>query len=1159
MKSERTSQERQDRQSTQKTLDRDPIAIVGIGCRYPGASNPEELWRNLLAGTESVGPYPGGRFAELDRLYEQVRSKHARLFTDRGGFLPDIAGFDSQFFEISPRESIYIDPQHRLLLEVAWEALEDAGQTRETYENSATGVYLGLWTNEYESRLYESASEGDFYSVTGCGRASASGRLSFTFGFQGPSVTIDTACSSSLVAAHMACQSLWAGDIDMALAGGANLILGAEISELFTKANMLSPEGSCKFGDESASGFVRSEGAGIVVLKRLSRAVADNDPIYAVIRGSAVNNDGRSSGLLVTPSRSAQQELLRAAWKSAGIEPKDISYIEMHGTGTSVGDPVEVSAVGTALAEAGVTEPCALGSLKTNIGHTESAAGVAGLVKAALTLKYRTIPPSLHFHVPNPKVAWDKLPVRVVTETVRLPQTTDLSLAGVSSFGITGTNAHLVLEEVRQPENTFQGSGPYLLTVSARSPEALDSLLREHLDEMRAAGPEYPIRDVCYTASVRRTHHECRAAIIAENMTEFEGNLAAAIAREDSDGVVFGRASSTQQPTENTIVFVAPGQGSQWLGMVGELFDRNPVFRQAFEQCNAAIHAETGWSLIDRVIGEDAERYLTQIDVIQPALFAMSVALAAVWRSWGIVPSAVVGHSMGEVAAAHIAGILDLQDAVAVICRRSQLMKTLSSAGSMATVELPMADVELLLASVDEVSVAASNGPHTTVISGDTKAIESMLRDLTAKDIYCRQIKVDVASHSAQVDPILPDLLVALSGVRPHLAEIPMLSTVTSEYAQKAGDPPGDAGTRLDADYWVENLRRSVLFAPAIKQLCADGKDVFIELSPHPILLPSIESCARAINPRAVAVASLRREKPACATMLAGLSALYAAGRQIDWRRLYPDQARCVRLPQYPFQRERCWPEPGDPARGKYARHTSQTSPLLGHRFESSLDPNAMLWETDLQLASIRYLNDHRVLRSAVFPASGHVDMALSAAKEMFPDQVFEVRNAVFASAAYIPEQGAKTFQLALTPDGNGAYSFAIRSRGDQGEAAWPVRSHGILQPVQSKTAPPETISLAALQAQYTTHRDAQDHYARTTRCGLQYGPAFQLVQEAWVGDLASLCRLRADVSDGDQDVIHPAILDACFQAMTHVRPERDAFKAEDTYLPVAIERVCIY
>jgi acyl transferase domain-containing protein len=1159
MKSEKITRLRQDTHSAQKVHDRDPIAIIGIGCRYPGASNPEELWRNLLAGTESVGPYPGGRFAELDRLYEQAGSKPGRLHTDRGGFLPDIAGFDSQFFEISPRESIYIDPQHRLLLEVAWEALEDAGQTREVYENSATGVYLGLWTNEYESRLYESGSEGDFYSVTGCGRFSASGRLSFMFGFQGPSLTIDTACSSSLVAAHMACQGLWAGDIDMALAGGANLILGAEISELFTKANMLSPHGSCRFGDESANGFVRSEGAGIVVLKRLSRALADNDPIYAVIRGSAVNNDGRSSGFLVTPSRAGQQEMLQAAWKSAGVEPKDISYIEMHGTGTGVGDPVEISAVGAALAEAGVSEPCALGSIKTNIGHTESAAGVAGLIKAALTLKHRTIPPSLHFRVPNPKIAWDKLPVRVVTESFRLPEQAGLLLAGVSSFGLSGTNAHLVLEEVRPPVDMPQQGGPYLLTVSARNSEALDELLRAHLDELRAAGPEYSIRDVCYTASVRRSHHEYRVAIIAEDLAELETNLAAAIAKEESDGVVFGRAGSTPLATQNAIVFVAPGQGSQWLGMAGELFDRNPVFRQAFEQCDSAIRAETGWSLIDRVVGTDAESYLTQIDVIQPALFAMSVALAAVWRSWGILPGAVVGHSMGEVAAAHIAGILDLKDAVAVICRRSRLMKTLSSAGSMATVELPLAEVERLLESVAGVSVAASNGPHTTVISGNTNSIESLLRDLTAKEIYCRQIKVDVASHSAQVDPILPDLLAALSDICPRPADIPLLSTVTGKYAQATSDSSLEPTTRMDARYWVENLRRSVLFAPAIKQLCADGKDVFIELSPHPILLPSIEASARAIHPRAVAVASLRREKPACATLLAGLAALYAAGRPIDWRRLYPNGARCVRLPQYPFQRERCWPEPGDPTRTQYALRTGQTSPLLGHRFESSLDPKAMLWETDLQISSLRYLNDHRVLRSAVFPASGHIDMALSAAREMFPDQIFAVRNAVFASAAYIPEQGSKTFQLALTPDGNGAYSFAIRSRGDQGEAAWPVRSHGILQPFQSEAIPPETVSLAALQAQYTMHRDAQDHYARTTRCGLQYGPAFQLVQEAWVGDLGSLCRLRTDVQDGDQDVIHPAILDACFQAVAHLRPEQKAFEGDDTYLPVAIEKIRIY
>ncbi len=1129
----------------------EPIAIIGIGCRYPGASNPIELWQALLAGEEGIGPYPGGRFAELDNLYEQARRKPGRILTDRGGFLAEVDGFDAQFFEVSPRESIYVDPQHRLLLEVAWEALEDAGQVREAYDGSATGVYTGLWTNEYEARLYESATEGDFYSVTGCGRASASGRLSFTFGFQGPSVTVDTACSSSLVAVHMACQALWAGEIEMALAGGTNLILGAEISELFTKAKMLSPDGRCKFGDASADGFVRSEGAGIVVLKRLSRAVADRDPVYAVIRGGAVNNDGRSSGYLVTPSRVGQQEMLHAAWQSAGVQPKDIRYIEMHGTGTSVGDPVEIEAVGTALADAGVTQSCALGSIKTNIGHTESAAGVAGLIKAALALKHRVVPPSLHFKTPNPKITWDEIPVHVAAEPLDLTGEAGLILAGVNSFGITGTNAHIVLQEAqRQPDNFFQGTGPYLLPISARSPEALQALLRAHLEEMHGVGPDYPIRDVCYTASVRRNHHEYRAAIVGENFKELEKNLAAAIANEDCDQVVFDRVSAG----ENKVVFVAPGQGSQWIGMARELFDSDPVFRQAFEQCDSAIAVETGWRLTDRVLGPDAERYLSQIDVIQPALFAMSVALAAVWRAWGIEPDAVVGHSMGEVAAAHIAGILSLQDAATVICRRSRLMKTLSSAGSMASVELPLREVEALLGSSEKLSVAASNGPHTTVVSGDSKAVEALLKELEAKEVYCRQIKVDVASHSAQVNPILDDLFAELSGIRPLPAKIPMLSTVTGEYAS---DSSG-AGTVMDAGYWVENLRRSVLFAPAIKKLSLDQHDTFIELSPHPILLPSIEASAREANPRALAVASLRREKPERTTMLSGLAALYAAGRRIAWSRMYPEEVRCVRLPQYPFQRERCWPEPGDPMHAGIARRTGDTSPLLGRRFESSLQPATLLWETDLDIAAMPYLNDHRVLRSAVFPASGHVDMALSAAKVLFPEENFEVRDASFASAAYIPDRGSKSFQIALTPDGNGAFSFAIRTRADEGETPWPLRSSGIVQPVKDFETPP-AISIVDLQRQYEVHRDSEDHYARTVKSGLQYGPAFQLVEEAWVGDGESLCRVQNRAEYGGQSVIHPTILDACFQAMAHVRPQQEAFHAEATYLPVTIEQIRIH
>ena len=1133
---------------------KEPIAIIGIGCRYPGASNVEELWRNLLAGRESIIPYPGGRFDELDALYARVRNKPGRLLTDRGGFLADVTGFDSQFFEISPRESIYVDPQHRLLLEVAWEALEDAGQIRDKYEKSATGVYIGLWTKEYENRLYESATEDDFYSVTGCGSASASGRLSYTFGFQGPSLTIDTACSSSLVAVHMACESLWNGDVEMALAGGANLILGGEISELFTKAHMLSAEGSCKFADESANGFVRSEGAGIVVLKTLARARADQDPIYAVIRGGAVNNDGRSSGFMVTPSREGQREMLKAAWKSAAIEPQDLGYIEMHGTGTAVGDPVEIEAVGAALAEAGVQQPCPLGSIKTNIGHTETAAGVAGLVKVALSLQHRVVPPSLHFRVPNPRIAWDTFPVRIATESVELTRETGSNLAGVSSFGLSGTNVHLVLQEVPQLKPASQGHGPYLLPISARSPEALDDLLRAHLQQLRAAGPDYPIRDVCYTASVRRTHHEYRAVIIAENQAQMEKNLAAAIAREETDGVIFGRDAAGRQST----VFVAPGQGSQWLGMATELFQSDPAFRKAFEQCDAAIRLETGWSLIDRVIGTEAASQITQIDVIQPSLFAMSVALAAMWQSWGVEPDAVVGHSMGEVAAAYIAGVLDLKDAVAIICRRSRLMKTLSNGGSMATVELPMAQVELLLQPIAGVSVAASNGPHTTVISGDAAAIESLLRNLTAKDIYCRQIKVDVASHSAQVDPILHSLLASLSDIRPQPARIPMLSTVTGKYAATVSEPSATIATRMDAKYWVQNLRHSVLFAPAIQKLCADGKDTFIELSPHPILLPSIEASAREVQPRAVAVPSLRREKPAVATMLTALGSLYVSGRKIDWARFYPEDARCVALPQYPFQRERCWPEPADPIRSKLHAANSST-PLLGHRFESSLEPNVLLWEVDLQIANLPYLNDHRVLRSAVFPAAGHLEMALVAARQMFPDQLFEIRNAVFVSAAYLPDTGSKTFQLALTPDGNGTFAFAVRSRGDQGEPAWPLRSKGILHRAANDASTPDAVSLAELQSRLTDHFDAQDHYIRTAKSGLQYGPAFQLVQEVWAGDGESLCRLRSDAQDAQLDVIHPTILDACLQAMAHVRPQLAVFRVEDTYLPVSIEHLVIH
>ncbi|MGA8529306.1 MAG: type I polyketide synthase, partial [Acidobacteriaceae bacterium] len=1128
---------------------KEPIAIIGIGCRYPGAANVQELWQNLMAGKDSIGPYPGGRFPGVDRAYASA-GKPGCVGTNEGGFLQEIDAFDSQFFELSPRETVYVDPQHRLLLEVGWDALEDAGLVRADYEGSRTSVFVGLWTSEYETRLYESGSEPDFYSVTGCGRASASGRVSYAFGLEGASVTVDSACSSSLVAVQLACESLWREESEMALAGGANLILGGEITELFTRAGMLSPDGRCKFGDVRANGFVRSDGAGMVVLKPLSRARADGDRIYALIRGGAVNNDGRTSGLLVTPSRPGQRQMLESAWQAAEIDPSGLRYLEAHGTGTAIGDPVELGAITDALTAAGVRERCVLGSIKSNIGHTEAAAGVAGLIKTALVLHHRMIPPSLHCETLNPKIAWDEAPIRMAREAVDLRDEPGPLLAGVSAFGITGTNAHLVLEEAEaQTERKPEAERARVLTISAQTPQALQELVNGYRRQVEAGSES--LEDLCYTATLRRNHHEFRTALVGSNRAELREALEAAVHGEAADAVVTGRAGATAP----RVVFVAPGQGSQWPGMARELYEQEPAFRAAFDACDRAIEKETGWSLRERLLSDDAEEFLKQIDVIQPALFAMSVALAAVWRAWGVEPDAVVGHSMGEVAAAHLAGVLSLEDAAAVICRRSRLMKTLRTeagvVGGMATVDLSLQETEALLASKPGLSVAASNGPSTTVISGDLAGLEELLRALEAREVYCRLVKVDVASHSPQVDPILDALREELAEIQPRPAKIPMLSTVTGGYAETADQP----GTRMDAAYWVRNLRQCVLLAPAVQQLAEGGHSVFVELSPHPILLPSVESSARKAVGQVTAIASLRREKPARATMLAGLAALYTTGYPVGWERLLDEGGRCVRLPQYPFQRERCWPEP---AQGKRWAEEQGGHPLLGMRFTSARQPQTVVWESRIGIGVLPYLTDHRVLRSAVFPASAYVDMALSAVRALRPEERFALVDAAFRNAAYLPEEGSRIFQLAMTPEGAEGFTFEVRSRADEDGDAWTLHATGKLQRASGQERK-RSVSVAELEAMCPEMRDRETHYSQLAESGLQYGPAFRLVEAARTGNGRSVCRLGGVRDDQGTSVLHPALLDAGFQSMAHVRPMGDGFHAGDTYLPVSIQRVQVY
>jgi acyl transferase domain-containing protein/acyl carrier protein len=868
---------------------RDGVAIIGIGCRYPGANGVDEFWRMLRDGVETITTYPGGRLPHIDSVYA---AKDA-IATVRGGFLTGIDRFDAAFFGISPREAALLDPQQRMLLEVAWEAIEDAGIPVEKMAASQTGVFAGLWSGDYENCLQQHSDGLDFYATTGSGRYSASGRIAYVFDLRGPNLSVDTACSSSLVAVHLACRSLRDGESEMALAGGANIILRPELTIAYSRARMLSPDGRSKFGDASVNGYVRSEGAGMILLKPLARAIADGDPIYAVIRGSAVNNDGRSSGMLVAPSREAQAAVLRRACKDADIDPGAIDYIEAHGTGTPVGDPVEVEAIGQTVDTPARHRACLLGSVKTNIGHTEAAAGAASIIKVALSLERATIPATLHLQQPNPSIPWHRLPVSLPTATVPWPHTEPVRLAGVSAFGITGTNAHVVMESFAGSEQPCAGNrNSYLFPLSARSEEALIEVAKSWLGHLKSDS-SWPatLSDLAYTAAVRRSHHDFRLAIVAASRVELIERLTLWLNGQQAEMVRVGRPLISE-PCKT--VFVFAGHGAQWIGMTRGLFGE-PVFLQTLAKCDESIRRFAGWSVIDQILsGEMPEN----ASIAQPCLFAVMVALAALWRNWGIEPQAVVGHSMGECAAAVVSGALSLEDGAKVISVRSQLMSRVSGKGGMVFVALPLQDAAALAAQYgNRLSVAVSNSPGATVLSGALDAIEDVMRLLNQREVFCRRVRVDVASHSSQMDPLLAELTQSLRDIQPRLGNIPLYSTTRGRIED------GDA---LDATYWSDNLRHPVLFSGAMDQLSRDGFNCFIEISPHPLLVQAMEENCRAGGNPAIIAGSLRRDGSDSAEILNALGLLYISGRPIDFTKLYP-AGRCLRLPAYPWQRERHW------------------------------------------------------------------------------------------------------------------------------------------------------------------------------------------------------------------------------------------------------------
>ncbi|WP_193200202.1 type I polyketide synthase [Nostoc sp. MG11] len=895
---------------------KEPIAIVGMACRLPGGvNNPEQFWQLLSNGIDAIAPISDHRW-DINAGYNTASKTPENMYIRSGGFLQEIDQFDPLFFNISPREAKGMDPQHRLLLEVSWEALEIAGYIPKRLEGRPVGVFIGIIYNEYGQILKHHQSDPNpDYSAFGVGSFSAAGRISYTLGLTGPCMAIDTACSASLVSLHQACQSLRQQECEMALAGGVNLVLLPDTMIAMSKAGMLSPDGRCKTFDESADGIGRGEGCGILVLKRLSDAQKASDNILAVIKGSAVNQDGPTSGFSV-PNSSSQQQVIRQALKMAHVEPSQISYIEAHGTGTSLGDPIEIRSLAKVYGEARFQQqPLIVGSAKTNIGHLESAAGVAGIIKVILQLQNRQIAPHLHLDRPTSKFNWDEYPMIVPTQLTAWEIKEGSRIAGISSFGVSGTNAHVVLEEAPEQiqsqkrkelrtksdnlkvKSENRQEFPQILTLSAKIPQALEELVNRYRDHLETH-KELDLADICYTANTGRAHFNHRLAVIASDKQELADKLAKINVLKETNGVFLGKLSSNSKSPK--IAFLFTGQGSQYFNMGTQLYQTQPVFRKTLDLCDQILQSYLEKSILNVIYPQEvtlSSSIIDQTAYTQPALFAIEYALAQLWQSWGIRPDVVMGHSLGEYVAACVAGVFSLEDGLKLIAHRGRLMQQLASGGEMVAVMASLETVNQLIAPyTQKVAIAAINGPESIVISGESQAIATLLKSLESQGIKTKVLQVSHAFHSPLMEPMLAEFEAVANQITYYQPRIPLISNVTGRRAD-------DSITT--ATYWVNHVRQPVKFAQSIETLHQQGYEIFLEIGPLPILLGMGRQCL----PSGVGVwlPSLRQGDE-WQRMLQSLAELYVRGVKVDWLGFDKDYARSkVTLPTYPFQRERYW------------------------------------------------------------------------------------------------------------------------------------------------------------------------------------------------------------------------------------------------------------
>ncbi|WP_308205975.1 type I polyketide synthase [Frankia alni] len=1145
----------------------DAVAVIGMGCRLPGGvDSPASLWELLVSRRDAVGEPPPGRWVAEEYL-DPTLTALGRSVPRQAGFLADIAGFDADFFGVSQREADVLDPQHRLLLEVAWEAFDHAGLPAERLADTATGVFIGLNGSDYAERLVGRPEELEG-SLLVNGPCVASGRIAYLLGLHGPCLTVDTACSSSLVGVHLACRSLAGGECDVAIAGGVALMLSPRVSKSLVRMSMLSPTSRCHAFDAAADGFGRGEGAGLVVLKRLADARRDGDRVLAVIRGTAVNQDGRTDGLSV-PSEQAQYAVAKAALRRAGVDPADVGLVEAHGTGTTVGDPVEFQALSRAYG--GGTQRCALGSVKTNLGHLEPASGVTSLIKTVLCLQHAQIPANLHFHEWNPAIAGVESRFFVPTDLVDWPVRGTGRVAAVSSFGFSGTNAHVVVAQAPSAADRLSAtdpwaaraasgaSGPDVVVVPAGSAEVLPAAATRLADWLAAGADSAAgtgsaagaVRDVAYTLARRRATGRGRLGVVAFSRQELVAGLRAFAAGRPAPNVVAGTAVAG---VPRDTVWVFSGQGSQWAGMGRDLLVVEPAFAAAIAEVDPLIRAETGISVLDALrAGEE----LVGCDRVQPVLFAVQLGLAALWRAHGVRPAAVIGHSMGEVAAAVVAGALSVADGARVICRRSRLLTRIAGAGAMATVGLDRRAVaaDLTATGADrEVSVAVLAAPGSTVVAGAAGRIDELVAHWTARGIPAHPVAVDVASHSPQVDPLLGELAEQLAELDPRRPETGFYGTVE--------DSPR-AAPAFDAAYWCANLRRPVRFTDAVAAAAADGHRVFLEISPNPVVAHAIAGSLAGGSRTPVVLPTLRRDGDGQAEFRIALAAAHCAGVPVDWSVLYPDGV-IVDVPPLVFDRRRHWidaPLPGPRTPAATPGHGAAAAPLPGLHSEVPSGPVRHLWRCDVGTAAVGWLADHRVHGRAVLPGAAYCAFALSAAAEVFPDAApAEVVLTETAFEELLDLDDHTDALMTATPKDPDRTLIEIFARSDGTENGWSRRMSGVLRRTTAP-APDGGAALLDLAVAHPRRVGPSEVYRNLRGRGIDHGPAFAAITDLHAGadnhGVWATVTVPPFAAAGAQELpIHPVLLDACAQALVVSLP---AATEQGLVLPAGIDEIRVF